>query len=318
MKIAFVGKGGSGKSTITSLFIKHALAKGEKVLAIDADINIHLAKQLGLKAEDGLSLSKNENAHEIREYLRGNNERIHSINHFVKTTPPGTGSQFITLDKANLILAKFAQPFGEGSYFMYVGTYEGDTIGTACYHTNLSVFENILSHAVLGKQELVVADMVAGTDAFSNTLHAQFDGIVLIIEPTVEGTGVFKQYIELAKEAGVSDSIFVIGNKVEDEVDVAYLREQVGDKLLGYIGLKKEIKHARQKGLGVDLSLLSNNERDLLNTLMDLIVKAAPTNESRMKKLYELHKRYVAQSYVVNECGHISDQIDEHFVMPKR
>ena len=38
MKIAFVGKGGSGKSTMTSLFIRYLQAKAERdVLAIDAD-----------------------------------------------------------------------------------------------------------------------------------------------------------------------------------------------------------------------------------------------------------------------------------------
>jgi len=42
MKIAFVGKGGSGKTTLSSLFIRHLAAARVPVLAIDADINQHL------------------------------------------------------------------------------------------------------------------------------------------------------------------------------------------------------------------------------------------------------------------------------------
>lgn len=49
MKIAFVGKGGSGKSTCAALFIHHLLRKKLAVIAVDADINTHLANLLGLK-----------------------------------------------------------------------------------------------------------------------------------------------------------------------------------------------------------------------------------------------------------------------------
>ena len=48
MRIAFCGKGGSGKTSIASLFIRYLSAKGEPVLAIDGDINQHLASALSL------------------------------------------------------------------------------------------------------------------------------------------------------------------------------------------------------------------------------------------------------------------------------
>ncbi len=48
MKIAFVGKGGSGKTTLSSLFIRHLAATGRPVVAVDADINQHLGPALGL------------------------------------------------------------------------------------------------------------------------------------------------------------------------------------------------------------------------------------------------------------------------------
>ena len=48
MRIAFVGKGGSGKTTLSALFTRHLVALGRPVLAIDADINQHLGQALGL------------------------------------------------------------------------------------------------------------------------------------------------------------------------------------------------------------------------------------------------------------------------------
>jgi CO dehydrogenase maturation factor len=50
MKIAFAGKGGSGKTTLSSLFTRHLAGQGLPVVAIDADINQHLAEALGAAA----------------------------------------------------------------------------------------------------------------------------------------------------------------------------------------------------------------------------------------------------------------------------
>ena len=46
MKIAFVGKGGSGKSTLSHQMTEHLLTQGYRVLAIDADHNMDLAFNL--------------------------------------------------------------------------------------------------------------------------------------------------------------------------------------------------------------------------------------------------------------------------------
>jgi CO dehydrogenase maturation factor len=56
MRIAFVGKGGSGKTTLASLFCKHLAATGRPVLTIDADINQHLGVALGLSEQAASSV----------------------------------------------------------------------------------------------------------------------------------------------------------------------------------------------------------------------------------------------------------------------
>lgn len=56
MKIAFVGKGGSGKTTLSSLFIRHLAANEAHVIAVDADINQHLGAALGLDEAEAAAL----------------------------------------------------------------------------------------------------------------------------------------------------------------------------------------------------------------------------------------------------------------------
>src|SRR5919197_1060245 len=52
MKIAFVGKGGAGKTTLAALFARHLAAQGATVWAVDADINQNLAVALGEDADE--------------------------------------------------------------------------------------------------------------------------------------------------------------------------------------------------------------------------------------------------------------------------
>lgn len=75
MKIAFAGKDGSGKTTLSSLFTRHLAARGLPVVAIDADINQHLAEALGADREPP---AMGGHLTEIKEYLRGSNPRISS------------------------------------------------------------------------------------------------------------------------------------------------------------------------------------------------------------------------------------------------
>lgn len=315
MRIAFVGKGGSGKSTVASLFIRHLRSQGYPVLAIDADINMHLGGQLELSPADDRALSREANVRHIREYLRGSNPRIAHADHIVKTTPPGRGSNLLTLRTDDPILSSLAIRPDDGLWFLHVGTYEGDGIGVSCYHTNLSVLENMLSHLHLERGEWLVADMVAGTDAFSNTLHAQFDVLALVVEPTPEGVTVYRQYKVLAEEGGVGSRLAVIGNKLMDAEDEAFLRSEIGDELVGVLPYLPAIKRARQQGRPA-ADAIGAEAVVTLDALMRRTEQGAFPADERLTVLHALHRRYCKQQYIIDACGDIEGQIDPDFRYP--
>ena len=98
MRIAFVGKGGSGKTTLSALFAKY-INKKYPVLAIDADLNMHLGSLLGFEAALPVEkhISHPAAASTIKKYLKDKNGRIKEAAHFRKTTPPTADSGFIFL-----------------------------------------------------------------------------------------------------------------------------------------------------------------------------------------------------------------------------
>src|SRR3954451_14332391 len=104
VKVAFVGKGGSGKTTLSSLFVRQLAAAGAPVTAIDADVNQHLAVALGLPEDEAAAIpAMGEHLLKIKEYLRGDNPRIASAEQMVKTTPPGRGSRLLRVGGDELV-----------------------------------------------------------------------------------------------------------------------------------------------------------------------------------------------------------------------
>jgi CO dehydrogenase maturation factor len=315
MRIAFVGKGGSGKTTMSALFSLFIKEKNIPLLVIDADINMHLPELLGIHEvfPKEMHVSHPNAIREIKMHLKGNNARIKELSHFRKTTPPTKESNLICIsDKDDMIIKSFSKRNGDLP-LMIVGTYDTDDIGASCYHNNLSIFENILSH-IVDKNEVVVTDMVAGVDAFANTLHTQFDLLVLVVEPTKRGLEVFEQYKELGINAGIYEHLFVVGNKVRNENDREFIENHIPkDKLLGFLDESEYLRTKDQEGGQLDIAKLEPENLDLLETVFNKLQNSSSNNQERLQKLWDLHRKYVAQDFIKDRFGDLTDQIDESF-----
>jgi CO dehydrogenase maturation factor len=244
MKIAFVGKGGAGKTTLAALFTRHLAAQGRTVLAIDADINQNLAVALGLDTEEVAGrVALGESLDEIKDYLRGDNPRISSTAAMVKTTPPGRGSRLLRVVEDNPIWRRSVH-VADGVRFAGTGAFAESDLGVACYHSKVGAVELILNHLADADDEYIVVDMTAGADAFASGLFTRFDHTFVVCEPTVRGVGVYRQYLSYAADHRVSVS--VVGNKVTDAVDEEFLRGHVGTDLLACLRTSRHVRAAEQ------------------------------------------------------------------------
>ncbi|MEU6233190.1 ATP-binding protein [Kitasatospora sp. NPDC047058] len=318
MKIAFVGKGGSGKTTLSSLFIRHLAAAGRPVIAVDADINQHLGPALGLTDAQAAELpSLGARLPEIKEYLRGGNPLIRSAEEMIKTTPPGRGSRLLRIVEENPVYAACARPIAldEGSVrLLATGAFTEADLGVACYHSKVGAVELLLNHLVDGRDEYVVTDMTAGSDSFASGLFTRFDLTFLVAEPTRKGVSVYRQYKDYARDFGVQ--LRVIGNKVQGPEDVEFLRREAGDDLLATFGHSDWVRRLEQ-GAEPPLRTLEPGNRAVLERLR---AEADAAHDLRDPRRYTeqavlFHLRN-AESWANAKVGvDLATQVDRGFVL---
>ncbi|MGX7669218.1 ATP-binding protein [Plantactinospora sp. DSM 117369] len=315
MKIAFVGKGGSGKTTLAALFARHLAASapaGTPLLAVDADINQHLAVALGADEDEAVQLpALGDHLTEIKEYLRGTNPRISSAAAMVKTTPPGRGSRLLRVVEANPIYDNLVREIG-GIRLAVTGPFATEDLGVACYHSKVGAVELILNHLADGPGEYVVVDMTAGADSFASGLFTRFDATFLVCEPTQRSVGVYRQYVGYAADFGVR--VHVVGNKVEDDSDVEFLREHVGDDLLAWLGRSGYVKEA-ERGRPRPIDTLEPANRAALETMRGAVDAAEQDWVTYTRQAVHFHLRN-ANAWANDRTGEdLAAQVDPDFVL---
>src|SRR5690242_4753301 len=147
------------KTTSAALFSRYLAARGLPVVAIDADINQHLAQALGHDGPPPTAMGADLSW--LKEHLRGTNPRIPSAAAMVKTSPPGHGSRLLGLGPDDAVLRRFALETG-GVRHLAAGAFDDSDIGVSCFHAKTAAVELYLNHLIDGPGEYVVVDMTAG------------------------------------------------------------------------------------------------------------------------------------------------------------
>jgi CO dehydrogenase maturation factor len=309
MRIAFVGKGGSGKTTAAAVFSRRLATSGRTVLAVDADINQHLGPALGHDGPPPRPLGADQRW--LKNHLRGTNPLIPSADVMIKTTPPGPGSRLLDLDPSGELLSRHAAHTAEGVRYLVTGEFDEDDIGVSCYHSKTGAVELYLNHLVDGPGEYVVVDMTAGADAFASGLFTRFDLTVLVSEPTRRGVGVYRQYAEHARRYGVA--LRVLGNKVSDDDDVAYLREQVGDALIGCVSQSAWVR-AAERGTPAPVADIEPANRAAFDAVLAALDGTRRDWATYHRHTVEFHLRNAAAWGDRAAGTELARQIDPHFV----
>ncbi|MER7640501.1 ATP-binding protein [Streptomyces sp. NPDC126522] len=308
MRVAFVGKGGSGKTTLSALFARHVNRSGAPVLAIDGDINQHLTEALSPDTEPTVAPPLAAHLTDLKDFLRGTNPRIASPEAMIKTTPPGRGSRLLRLLGDDEVHARHVGRAGDVP-LMVTGAFEESDLGVACYHSKLGAVELYLNHLVDTPGEYVVVDMTAGADAFASGLFTRFDITFLVAEPTRKGVSVYRQYRDHAREFGIR--LAVIGNKITGEDDLLFLKEEVGDDLLTHLVQSPWVRAAEQGRTQGELEPHNRHALTVIREAIDTHPRDWPTLH---RHAVEFHLRN-AQAWANKATGlDLTAQVDPDYV----
>ena len=230
MKLAITGKGGVGKTTLSSTLARLYADEGRTVLAADVDPDANLGLALGLSQEEVDAIIPISKMRDLAKERTGasDDNRFYKLNPYVADIPE-----------------KFAKTVN-GVKLLVMGTV--DVGGSGCVCPEHVMLKSILSSLTYRKNDVVIMDMEAGLEHLGRGTAMNMDQFVVVIEPGARSVQTYRNVKRLAADLGVK-RVRVVANKVRDEVDEEFIRNSIpAEDLLGFIHYNLEIMDADRQG----------------------------------------------------------------------
>jgi CO dehydrogenase maturation factor len=231
LKIAVGGKGGVGKTTITSLLARCLAAdKTNKVIAIDADPVANLAAGLGIPEDQPITPIS-----ELSELIY---ERTGA--------KPGTMGGFFTLNpKVDDIPERFSRE-RDGVKLLVMGTVQSG--GSGCICPESTILKALMTHLVLYRDEIVIMDMEAGIEHLGRATSGSVDALIVVVNPGARSRAAATKIRKLGQDIGIK-RIVVLGNRIREKNDEELVKKSLPDfEILGFLPELPEVINSDRDG----------------------------------------------------------------------
>ncbi|MBS7606326.1 ATP-binding protein [Candidatus Bathyarchaeota archaeon] len=249
MRVMVCGKGGTGKTAITVL-ASRILSEYFKVYVVDSDeSNILLPYFLGVEPPKPLI-----------DYIGGKREEEEMERALPKIISAlAKAREGIRL---NLLPKEYIATSREGISLMTIGKVREYGEGCACPFNILA--RALLSNLKLMEDEFVLVDTDAGVEHVGRRIEEACDGLLVIVDPTIESLETALMLNETAKK--LNKDIWIIANKVTEDIKEALLGEaaRLGLKIDGVVRFDRELYISCLRKEPIKSSTAINDLREII------------------------------------------------------
>ncbi|MDQ4131652.1 MAG: hypothetical protein M3179_00225 [Actinomycetota bacterium] len=224
MKVAFVGKGGSGKSAIAGTFARILAQTGAPVLAVDSDPLPGLALSLGLESDDAPlpEEATEEHPEERPRYrLRSDLTAVEAIERYAATGP-------------------------DGVRFLQFGKIRGRP-NDQMWRSQLA-FRQIMRDLPDDRWN-VVGDLPGGTRQAFTGWGAYAKTMLVVVEPTAHGILSGKRLARLANGSSGPQRVLAVASKVREPGDAEEVARRTGLEVIASVPYDLELADAERREL---------------------------------------------------------------------
>jgi CO dehydrogenase maturation factor len=224
MKLGIVGKGGVGKTTLSSLICQTYAQRGQRVVAIDTDSNPNLAMSLGLDED--------------------------TANHaplVPRSLVVGDGGGRLT---PAALLDEYGLRTPTGVTLLHAMRVE--QAGAGCTCVSHATVRSLLGMAMEEEADVTLVDMEAGLEHLSRSggTLAYADVLLMVMEPTRKSIMTAGRTVPLAEELGIP-RVYGVGNKARLPADAEFfatVAAEHGVRLAGVVPYDAAVGDADRRG----------------------------------------------------------------------
>ncbi len=230
MIIGFLGKGGSGKTTMATGFARFLAHNPDNhVLAIDADHNIDFAYNLGAPMTMPYF---GDSLEDIKQYLAVNNQN--ALKAMLGKTPE---YPYFTIHPQDSYTQKYSYPLSDNLSLMAAGPLtDAIKFDMSCSHVLFSSLKYYLPLLNVKDNQYAVVDEKAGTDGVSSGISTGFSAAVIVVEPRPHS---IKVAIDIASMLHFFETPYIfVGNKIEHDEHAELIKDSL--ELVTYFGINSQ------------------------------------------------------------------------------
>ncbi|MBA3268668.1 MAG: hypothetical protein H0T70_10490 [Acidimicrobiia bacterium] len=225
MKVAFVGKGGAGKSAIAGTFARALARRGTEVLAVDSDPLPGLALSIGLESDeapipDDAVVERQQGEEGPRFRLRPGLEAAEAVERYAVTGPDGV--RFLQFGKAR----------------------EG---GPQLFRSQLAFLQIV--RKLPTESWNVIGDLPGGTRQAFTGWGSFAETVLIVVEPTAQSMLSGRRLARMAELDEGPQRVVAVVSKAREPGDAELVSRRTGLEVVATIPWDEALADAERKGL---------------------------------------------------------------------